>query len=129
MVGVWSANSKLAGNRHRGDHIGSCVLIDAFWPHLLEQDFWTVSGKADSPIGCCPGLLTRWRFHGNYPRRGEESVSVGPIIRQVTGGIRYPYVRYNDHRRPPGAASGQRSHRMVTQCTETLLAKGDDSSR
>src|SRR5664280_2892966 len=88
--------------------------------------------RTSSRAGVAPAEVQRLftaHFHATYPRRGEESVSVGPIIRQVTGGIRYPYVRYNDHRRPPGAASGQRSHRMVTQCTETLLAKGDDSSR
>ena len=37
--------------------------------HFLEEDFWTIHGKADSPIGCCSGLLTIWRFHNSYPRR------------------------------------------------------------
>jgi len=28
----------------------------------------TIIGKADSPIGCCPGLLTTWRLITSYPR-------------------------------------------------------------
>ena len=29
-------------------------------------DFWTISGKAASPIGCCSGLLARWGYLNSY---------------------------------------------------------------
>src|ERR1039458_4658319 len=59
IVVPWSANTKLAPNRLRRDHIGSCALIDIFWHHLLEQDF----------LGVWHTLLrngrytTKWRCH------------------------------------------------------------------
>ena len=42
-----------AGPKLRGDWSASSHLT----PYLFEVDFRTIIGKADSPIGCCSGLL------------------------------------------------------------------------
>ncbi len=51
------------------------------WRNFLQADLWGIFGKADSPIGCCSGLLTAWRFTTrnrissglrHFPTDGEE---------------------------------------------------------
>ena len=55
-------------NRLGRDHIRSCALIDTFWHHLLEADFWTILGtrtllgdKDDADNR--RDWLTRWPTH------------------------------------------------------------------
>jgi hypothetical protein len=44
------------------DHIGSCALIDNFWASSPRRGLRDNLREADSPIGCCSGLLMVWRF-------------------------------------------------------------------
>ena len=48
---------------HYAEHPHPIRRHGVFLLHDANLGVWAVFGKADSPIGCCSGLLTAWRCH------------------------------------------------------------------
>lgn len=62
----WKVGSRIVGSRRL---LGK-QEVDRRSPvpirrNFLQREFWTICGKADSPIDCCSGLLTMWRIDRN----------------------------------------------------------------